>query len=59
METKNNVFYVVAFDVIRIQTPLTPQNEHQYPSFVKYIYVVGKTMTRNDHKIAKCKRCDI
>jgi hypothetical protein len=58
METKN-VFHVVAFDLIRIQTSLAPQNEHQNLSFVKDIHVVGKRMTRNDHKIAKCKGCDI
>ena len=49
----------VAFDFIRIQTRLAPQNEHQHLSFVKYIHVVGKKMTRNDRKIAKCKGCDI
>ena len=51
------VFHVIAFDLIRIQTGLAPQNEHL--SFVKDIHVVGKRMTRNDHKIAKCKGCDI
>ena len=53
------VFHVVAFDLIRIQTGLAPQNEHQNLSFVKDIHVVGKKMTRNDRKIAKCKGCDI
>ena len=33
-ETKENVFYVVAFDLTGIQTCLASQNEHQYPSFV-------------------------
>ena len=59
METKKNVSYIVAFILIRIQTCLAPQNEHQYLSFVKDIHPVGKKMTRNDGKIAKCKGCDI
>ena len=58
METKK-VVYVVAFDPIRIQTCLTPQNDHQYLSFVKDIHAIAKKMTRNDRKIAKCKGCDI
>ena len=53
------VFHVVAFDLFRIQTGLAPQNEHQNLSFVKDIHVVSKKMARNDHKIAKCKGCDI
>ena len=53
------MFYVVAFDPIRIQTCLEPQNDHQYLSCVKDIHVVGKKMTRNDGKIAKHKGCDI
>ena len=56
---KKMFFYVIAIDLIRIQTHLAPQNEHQFLSFVKYIYVVGKKMTRNDCKIAKRKGCDI
>jgi hypothetical protein len=59
METKTNVFYVVAFTPIGIWTRLAPQNDHQHLSFVKDIYAVGKTMTRNSRKIAKCKGCDI
>ena len=58
METKKKI-YVVAFDLIRIQTGLAPQNEHQNLSFLKVVHVVGKRMTRNNHKIAKCKGCDI
>ena len=54
-----NVFYVVAFNIIRIQAHLAPQNEHQNLSFMKDIHVVGKKMTRNDHEITKCKGCDI
>ena len=56
---KKKGFYVVAFDPIRIQTCLTPQNDHQNLSFVKDIHAVAKKMTRNDRKIAKCKGCDI
>ena len=59
MKTKKNVCYVVVFDLIRIQTHSAPQNEYQHLSFVKYSHVVGKKMTRNDRKIAKCKGCDI
>ena len=33
---------VIAFDPIKIQTCLAPQNDHQYLNFVKDIYVVGK-----------------
>ena len=58
METKKS-FYAVVFDLIRIQTGLAPQNEHQNLSFMKDIHVVGKKMTRNDHEITKCKGCDI
>ena len=47
METETFVFYVEAFDPIEIQTHLTPQNDHQHPSFVKDIYVGFKT---NDQK---------
>ena len=43
-------FYVVAFDLIRIQTCLAPQNKHQHLSFVKDIHVVGKKMARNGCK---------
>ena len=56
---QKKVFYVVAFDPIRIQTCLTPQNDHQYLSFVKDIHAIAKEMTRNDRKIAKCKGFDI
>jgi hypothetical protein len=38
---------------------LVPQNDHQHLSFVKDIYAVGKTITKNSRKIAKCKGCDI
>ena len=54
-----NVFYAVAFDLIKIWTHLAPQNEHQNLNFMKDTHVVGKKMTRNDRKIAKCKGCDI
>ena len=59
-ETKINVFYVAAFDPIRIQTRLAPQNDRQHLSFVKGIHVVGKKkMTKNGRKIARRKGCDI
>ena len=59
MSNPKKVFHVVAFDLIRIKTGLAPQNEYQNLSFLKDIHVVGKRMTRNGHKIAKCKGCDI
>ena len=43
---KQIVIYVVAFDPIKIQTCLAPQNDCQNQSFVKDNYVVGKKMTR-------------
>ena len=51
METKK-VFHVVAFDLIRIQTGLAPNNGHQNLSFVKDIHVVGKKMTQHGLKMA-------
>ena len=57
METEKLGFYVVAFDLIKIQTPLAPQNDRQDFSFVKDIYVVGKTMTINAGKMANTKLC--
>ena len=36
------MIYVVAFDPIKIQTCLAPQNDCQNLSFVKDNYVVGK-----------------
>ena len=59
METEKFVFYVVAFDSIKIQTPLAPQNDRQDLSFVKDIYVVGEKMTRNGGKMANTKLCVI
>ena len=56
---QKKVFHVVAFDLIRIQTCLAPQNEHQNLSFVKDIHEDDKRINRNDHKIAECKGCDI
>ena len=47
MEIKQFVFFVVAFDPIKIQTCLAPQNDCQHLIFVKDYYVVGK---KNDQK---------
>ena len=46
---KNTVFviHVVAFDPIKIQTCLAPQNDCQHLNFVQDSYVVGEKMTRN------------
>ena len=54
-----NQYYDVAFDLIRIQTCLSPQNYHQNLCCVKDIHVVGKRMARNGGKIAKHKGYDI
>jgi hypothetical protein len=43
----NKVFYVIAFDLIKILKNWASQNDRQILSFVKAINVVGKTMTRN------------
>ena len=53
------MFHVVAFDPIRIQTCLAPQNYHQNLCCVKDIHVVGKRMDRNGGEIAKHKGYDI
>ena len=47
------VFYVVAFDPIKIQTSQAPQNVSLNPSFVKDINVVG----RNGRKMANSQGC--
>ena len=44
------MIYVVAFDPIKIQTCLAPQNDCQNLSFVKDDYVVVEKMTRNGRK---------
>ena len=51
------MIYVIAFDPIRIQTCLAPQNDRQNPSFVKDNYVLGQKMTRNVRKLVKRKSC--
>ena len=53
------MIYVIVLEPISIYTDWAHQNDRQNLSFVKYINVVGKKMTRNDRKIAKCKGCDI
>ena len=57
METEKFVFYAVAFDPIKIQTCLAPQNDCQHLIFLKDYYVVGEKMTRNGPKMAKLKGC--
>ena len=46
------VFYVVAFDPIKIQASQALQNVPLNPSFVKDIIVVGRKMARNGRKMA-------
>ena len=48
---------VIDFDPIGIETYLVPQNDRQHLNFVKYIYVIGKKIARNDCKMAKHKSC--
>ena len=48
---KTFLFYVVAFEKIKIQTCKTLQNDRLSPSAVKDINVVGKEMTRNGRKM--------
>ena len=57
MKTEKFVYYLVAFDPIKLYMRLGPQNYHQYLNFVKDINAVGKKMTRNGHKMAKLKGC--
>ena len=46
------VFFVILFVPIKIQTWLTPQNDHLNLSFVKHKHVVGKKMARYGLKMA-------
>ena len=55
LKMKQFVFNVIAFVPIKIQTCLAPQNDSQQLSFLKDIYVVGKKITKNGHKMAKLK----
>ena len=59
MEIEKFVFYVVAFDSIKIQTPLASQNDRHNLSFVKDICVAEKKLTRNGGKMANTKLCVI
>ena len=45
LEAKKKVFYVIAFDLIKISKSLASQNHRQIHSFMKSINVVGKKMT--------------
>ena len=42
--------FVITFEPKKIQTRLAPQNDRLNLSFVKYIHVVGKTITRSGLK---------
>ena len=53
VETEKFVFYAVAFDPIKIQKCLAPQNDRQQLTFFKDDYEVGKKWTRNNPKMAK------
>ena len=45
------VFYVIAFDTIKIKTGLAPQSDSQSLGFVKNDKGVGQKMTRNGRKM--------
>ena len=59
MKIEKYVFHVVAFDSIKIQTPLAPQIDGHNLSFVKDNCVADKKMTRNGGKIGNKKLCVI
>ena len=42
MEVKTNVFYVMAFDQIKIQVSWASKNDHHILSFVKDMDVIAK-----------------
>ena len=42
--------FVITFEPKKIQTRLAPQNDRLNLRFVKYIHVVGKTITRSGLK---------
>ena len=46
-----NVFYVIAFDLVKILRSWASQNDCQILSFMKAINIVGKKMTRNSRKM--------
>ena len=48
---KTFVFYVIAFDLIKILRSWASQNDFQILSFVKAVNIVGETMTRNGRKM--------
>ena len=52
LETKKKVFYVIAFDLIKILKCWASQNDGQILSFVKANNVFGKKMTRNSVKMS-------
>ena len=56
-EMNKIVFYVVAFDPIKIQASQEPQNVPLNPSFVKDINVVGRKMARNGSKMFNLMTC--
>ena len=45
-------FCVITAVPIMIQTCSAPQNDHLNLSFVKYFFIVGTKMARNDRKMA-------
>ena len=48
---KENVFYAIDFDLIKIKISWASQNDHQILNFVKATNVVGKKMSRYSSKM--------
>ena len=53
LEARKSLFFVIAFDLIKIIRSWASQNDCQILIFVKAIYIVGETMTRNSGKMVK------
>ena len=46
-----NLYYVIAFDLIKILTHLAPQNDGLYLNFLKDVNVVAKKLAKNGRKM--------
>ena len=49
------VVFSITFEPIKIKTRSAHQNDHLNLSLVKHIFVVGKKLARNGHKMAICQ----
>ena len=59
LETKKKVFYIIAFDLIKILKCWASQNDGQIFSFVKANNEVGKKITRNSVRKSYSQGCPI